>query len=119
MKLIFVYNAQSDPVSAAIGFAHKAIRPSTYACNLCKLTHGTFGEFQRWKEFRESTSVELDFWYIRAFEKRFGASHGPYPCVFEQQDEVLIPVLDKGMLEQLETTEALIKSLEGYLRLNH
>ena len=34
MKLIFVYNANSGKLSAALDIAHKIISPSTYQCRL-------------------------------------------------------------------------------------
>jgi len=49
--LIFVYNAASDIWSKSLDAAHKIISPSTYACNLCSLTHGNFSEKQVWVLF--------------------------------------------------------------------
>ncbi len=57
MKLIFVYNANAGKLSAALDIAHKIISPSTYQCNLCSLTHGTFTERDVWKKFSEESDT--------------------------------------------------------------
>ncbi|NJM95354.1 MAG: GTPase, partial [Acaryochloridaceae cyanobacterium CSU_5_19] len=41
-RLIFVYNANSGGINTALDIAHKLLSPSTYRCNLCRLTHDTF-----------------------------------------------------------------------------
>jgi len=42
--IVFIYNAHSDIWNKYIDFAHKIISPSTYACDLCSLTHGNYSE---------------------------------------------------------------------------
>ena len=61
MKLLFVYNANSGFVSTMLDGAHKIISPGTYKCCLCKLTFGNFSEKDAWKQFRESSGIEMQF----------------------------------------------------------
>ena len=42
--LIFVYNAKSGTLNAAIDYFHKIVSPETYDCNLCILTYDNFGK---------------------------------------------------------------------------
>ena len=35
MKLIFVYNADSGPISGLFDIGHKIISPGSYSCGLC------------------------------------------------------------------------------------
>lgn len=39
MKLIFVYNSDSTFASLIKDTAHKLASPTTYPCNLCRLTY--------------------------------------------------------------------------------
>ncbi|MBC7930780.1 MAG: hypothetical protein H7Z38_09495, partial [Rubrivivax sp.] len=52
--LVFVYNADSGLFNALTDIAHKAFSPATYQCNLCALTHSTFGMRKGWKRFLET-----------------------------------------------------------------
>lgn len=84
MELIFVYNAQSGKVNALLDTAHKIVSPSTYACNLCTLTFGSFRENEVWKEFREKSEVPMEFYHADEFENAFASKWLPkysYPVV--------------------------------------
>ena len=117
MKLVFVYNANTDPVSALTDYAHKVFSPSTYKCDLCALTHHNLGQRSAWKSFKKSTGVEMEFWYIRQFEKEFGISP-EYPVVFESRNGELLSVLDKYSLAKFENVQELIEALTSYIALN-
>lgn len=68
-ELIFIYNAQSGKLNALFDIGHKVLRPQTYACGLCALTHGAFRESAAWKQFREHSSVPLSFYHKDEMEK--------------------------------------------------
>lgn len=95
-KLIFVYNANSGKLNAFFDTLHKKISPSTYQCNLCQLTYGSFTEMPEWKSFRENFSGEMEFLHIDEFEKKYPKA-GSYPVVYQ--------VTDSGNLEVLLNTE--------------
>ena len=44
MKLIFVYNAKSGKLNALFDIAHKIVKPETYQCSLCAITHDALSE---------------------------------------------------------------------------
>lgn len=113
-ELIFVYNANSDPLSAMVDYAHKLFRPSTYACDLCALTHHNLGERAAWKKFKERSNVDMDFMYIRGFEATFNLRYD-YPVIIERCDEQFKEILTKTELKQMITVEELIDFLEDYL----
>lgn len=54
-------------------FAHKAISPATYNCNLCALTYGTFARKQEWADYIKSLPLEVEFIYRD--EWKFRAAH--------------------------------------------
>lgn len=62
-ELVFVYNARSGLFSKMTDFAHKIVSPTTYACNLCNLTHGTFEMQQEWSQFLKELPYKVTFQY--------------------------------------------------------
>lgn len=56
MKLIFVYNAESGKLNALLDIAHKVIKPETYQCFLCALTHDALSEKKAWSDFKAKTN---------------------------------------------------------------
>ena len=111
MTYLFVYNANSGAWSAVFDTAHKILSPSTYACNLCQLTHGVFGEREAWKEFKKRWPHRLEFYHHDEFEK----IHPPqkrYPVVLRLDDDNhLSEVLDAAEIERLSRLEDLIEML--------
>ncbi len=49
--LLFVYNADSGLFNTLSDIAHKLLSPHTYACDLCRLTHGYLRERAAWRDF--------------------------------------------------------------------
>lgn len=114
-RLLFVYNAKSDYWSKKIDFAHKIISPSTYACSLCALTHGNFGETDVWKSFRESSEFKMEFLYKNDFKTAYEVTVKNYPVVFEKslKTNELSLFLDHEQLSEFKTVEALILAIKS------
>lgn len=110
-KLVFVYNANSGALNTSLDIAHKLISPSTYNCQLCNLTHGTFRERQAWKQFRETSSDELVFYHKDQFEREFSRSYS-YPVVLERDGDSLEILLESSQLAKFNSAEGLIKALQ-------
>jgi hypothetical protein len=111
MKIIFVYNADSGLLNTLLDIGHKIIKPETYTCNLCNLTFGNFTENQKWKEFRESTDIEMEFLHRDEFEEKYQRQEdcpvilkGPEPL------EIAIP---KEKLEEMKSLDELISAVNG------
>jgi hypothetical protein len=58
-KLVFIYNADSGMVNTVKDFWHKALRPSTYKCNLCAQTFSPFGMKKEWKDAKYPSAYLL------------------------------------------------------------
>lgn len=117
-KLIFVYNANSGKSSSIIDGLHKMLKPSTYECELCNLTHGIFREKREWKRFRDSVEVEMEFLYRNEFQKTYASKFGykfEYPVVLMESDKGLEMVLSKNDFQEIENIESLIKVLNKSL----
>lgn len=117
MELIFVYNAKSDNVNMLIDYAHKIISPSTYSCNLCKLTHTNFGERKEWKEFIRHSSVKLEFYHIDEFEEIFNESF-KYPIILKKVSDGFEILLNSKMITKLRNVNDLINVIREHTEFN-
>ena len=113
MKLIFVYNTDSNPLSTLIDLGHKILSPGTYDCSLCKLTHGPFTEIEAWKAFRVSLGVPVEFLHRDEFENKYDQRF-QYPIILKKSVnfEVLMP---KTEIDGLANLEALIAAVKQHL----
>ncbi|MDU9049508.1 MAG: hypothetical protein Q3M30_11690 [Candidatus Electrothrix sp. Rat3] len=94
MKITFVYNADSGKINTLLDIGHKILRPDTYSCNLCSLTHGVFSEKEEWRQYREATQHELEFLHKDEFEEKYGKDKGyTYPVVLKADDDASFEVL--------------------------
>ena len=114
MKLIFVYNAKASLANRTFDFAHKIISPSTYKCDLCTLTHGAIGERSEWTNFRNQSSVEMEFYHIEEFENRYNRKE-TYPIIFTSINDNLNLVLDCKAINGMNSTQELISALSAKL----
>ncbi len=61
IELILVYNAESGFFNVIKDGLHRIISPSTYQCNLCALTYGTFKMKDEWKTFIDKLQIPAQF----------------------------------------------------------
>ncbi len=115
MKILFVYNANKDPVSALVGYVHKVFRPSTYPCELCALTYHNFGERSEWKDFRKERGENVEFRYIREFENTFSL-RPEYPVVLSQEGEELSIVMSREQIQSCKDVTELIERIKMALK---
>lgn len=115
LKIVFVYNANTDPLSAVVDYAHKVFKPSTYKCELCALTHHNFGQRNAWKNFKKETNFDLSFWYIRQFEEAHIERY-EYPVVLKMVGNKFVLLLDKTEITHFKDVDELIERLEFFTR---
>lgn len=115
-KLIFIYNANSDFISSTLDYAHKLLRPSTYSCNLCTLTHGNLRERKNWKEFRENLDIQFEFLHKNEWEKLSHKFYS-YPIILSVQSDNHHVFIHTQTLDAITSIETLIELIKE--RLNH
>jgi len=81
-KLIFVYNADSGLINTVKDFWHKALRPSTYQCNLCQTTFGTFRAKKEWKSFISDLGIDSEFLHKDEFVEKYDVKDAKYPSAY-------------------------------------
>ena len=91
-KIQFIYNAEDGFFSKITDFAHKIIKPETYECSLCAITHGNIGMKKEWKSFIENLEYEVSFHYRNNLDQVKCNVSGFPSIVLEQKgrSEVLI-----------------------------
>ncbi len=118
-SLIFVYNVNSGKANSYLDVIHKIFKPSTYACDLCKLTYGTFSERSEWKKFRENLDVETEFLHKDEFQKEYASKFGykfEFPIVLFKEDRGMEVLVSKEELAALEGPAQLIDLLDERLK---
>tara|TARA_R110002072_G_scaffold290921_1_gene458784 strand:- start:5521 stop:5889 length:369 start_codon:yes stop_codon:yes gene_type:complete len=111
MRILFVYNANSNAMNRMVDFAHKILKPSTYKCQLCSLTHHTLGERLIWKAFKQQSNLKLDFYYIKKFEEEYILSYN-YPVILVEENGDLEVIMSNNELNKIKDVEELISILE-------
>ena len=116
-ELVFVYNAKSGKLNAMLDSMHKVISPDTYACNLCRITYGTFTELPEWRQFRESFDGTMRFLHIDEFEQENPPADS-YPVIFEKDtDGSLMVLADATMINGMRDIQSLIQFCRDWAKL--
>ena len=103
-KLIFIYNADSGLLNTVKDFWHKALRPSTYQCNLCQTTFGTFGAKKEWKSFINTLEVDTEFLHKDEFLEKYDVPYAKYPSAYLLQDGILKLLISQEEMDKVTTT---------------
>jgi hypothetical protein len=103
-KLIFIYNADSGLLNTVKDFWHKALRPSTYQCNLCQTTFGTFGAKKEWKSFISTLEVDTEFLHKDEFLEKYDVQDAKYPSAYLLEDGVLMLLISQEEMDKVTTT---------------
>lgn len=112
-ELIFVYNAYSDLFSKVTDFAHKAISPDTYACNLCRVTYGHFARRREWADFIKRLPYKVSFQYKNE-RKDLGLDMG-LPLVLMKENGETKVILSPKELNSVRNLQEMIDLVEGKL----
>lgn len=92
-RLLFVYNADSGPVSALMDAVHKVVSPQTYSCSLCFITYGAVSMKGEWKEYIARLPYPSEFLHRDEFQSRWPRLHVPLPAILMQDAERMPAVL--------------------------
>jgi hypothetical protein len=117
VELLFVYNADSGLFNSMADAAHKILSPSTYNCNLCKITYGWFTERTRWRGFIESLDVPCTFLHRDELQQRHPElGSEPLPAVFWVTDGKATHCVGADTLNGCADLDALIRLIRERCR---
>ena len=86
-RLLFVYNADSGPVSALMDAVHKVVSPQTYSCSLCFITYGAVSMRREWKDYVARLPYPTEFLHRDEFCARWPGLEVPLPAIMVQAGE--------------------------------
>ena len=110
-----MYNANSGMVNSWLDIAHKIIKPETYACDLCSLTHGSFREKRIWKDFKNEFPIPMEFYHKDEFLKEYNSKWLPsyeFPIILIVDGEVMESIITSQDFNDITTVEALMQVLK-------
>ena len=115
-KLIFIYNADSGLLNMVFDGAHKIFSPSTYKGRLCDITFDTFTENNGWKQFRNTSTLEMEFLhkveFLKAYRSKFLHKY-TFPIVLSANENGLEVFVKTEELNEINNVEGLIRLIEG------
>ena len=109
--LIFVYNADSGVFNLAADIAHKIFSPQTYACNLCAVTHSTFGMKEEWRHYLETLEIPFEFLHADEFRSRYKIESVKLPAVFKTIGDSPEMLIDSIAINQCQSVGELKRIL--------
>ncbi len=116
--LVFVYNADRGFFNLMADISHKMLSPTTYPCNLCALTHGSFSMRKEWRDFLAKIKPPLTFMHRDEFRKEFKLEDD-LPAIYIQdlRTEELRPFIVAATLKTLTGLEDLKHMISDKLTL--
>ncbi|MFX1456265.1 MAG: hypothetical protein ACFFDB_12900 [Promethearchaeota archaeon] len=126
IKLIFIYNANAGGFFAGLkDTLHKSFRKSTYQCNLCAVTFGTFGMKKEWKnyvndldtpvEFFKKNKFKFEFLHKDEFEDKYVVENAKFPCAYIMKKNKLELFISQDEMNAVKTIEELKKIVDERL----
>ncbi len=113
--LIFVYNAKSGTLNAAIDYFHKIVSPETYNCNLCILTYDNFGKKKEWKAFLKNLEAPIQFLYADDMKSLRIDKSIKLPILMTEGSKVLI---DSKKMNSFDSIDKLMEEVLNIIKNN-
>jgi hypothetical protein len=114
-RLLIVYNAEAGLIAGAKDSLHKLLRPDTYPCSLCALTHGTLRMDPRWKRFLARMPIDVRVYHRSDFRERYPDLDLPLPAVLKERGREAQLLIGAEELKGIDSVDALIAAIEDRL----
>lgn len=113
LELIFVYNADSGVFNLLSDVAHKLFSPQTYACNLCAITHSTFGMKDEWRRYLDGLDVLLKFLHADEFKAAYPSQKTELPAIFKRENAHLSLIADARAINDCRSIDELKRLIDA------
>ena len=114
-NIIFVYNAKGGKWNYILDTVHKYASPSTYECNLCKITHDLKMK-EAWRKFIESSPHHFKFLHLEQLEEYNLLNYkNDLPICFEENSGEYKILINKEQMNKYKNEFELINILEKIL----
>ena len=116
MKLIFVYNLDSNVASLIKDTAHKLVSPSTYPCNLCRITYPGVTMQEEWEKFIKSMPHEVVFLHRDEFQEQYPDQKSvQLPAVFRTDASALQLLISHIEINKAKNLSELIEVVNRFM----
>jgi hypothetical protein len=116
IRLIFVYNADSDFSSVVEDFWGKLTNSGQVKCKLCELTYGTWAMKEEWKLFLGTLGVETKFMHKDEFVTKLGRDYIDFPAVFIKKDKGVRVLVTAAEINKVRDLQDLMDLIEFKLK---
>ncbi len=118
-SLVFAYNADDGLFSMVSDYIHKIVSPSTYACNLCKITYSKSGGMNRqWKKYIEGLTIDIEFVHRNELADKYEITEVPLPAVYLKDGDYLSLLIETEAIDACKSVSELIKIVNEKIKLN-
>lgn len=114
-RLLIVYNAEEGVVAGVKDSLHKWLKPETYPCRLCAVTHGLVRMDAKWKRFLARVPLEVRVYHRPDFRSRYPALDVALPAVLVEHGREAEVLIGADALAGIDTVDALIAAIEARL----
>ncbi len=114
-EIILVYNAYGGIYPGIVDFINKEFFPSSYPCNLCYLTFGTFKMKPSWKEFINALPYTITELHKDNFKRRFTPANFPLPAILLSNGATVQVLLSAQQINQAKTLPQLKQMVQNSL----
>ena len=111
-EVIFVYNADGGLASRAMDAVHKIVRPETYECDLCMITHGALTMRGEWRAFTERLAVPSRALHRDEFAREFPRRDFAWPAVLVRRGEEMETLVSREEMAGMQTVPELAAAVE-------
>ena len=114
--IIFVYNAESGVFNLAADIAHKIFSPQTYSCNLCAITHSTFGMKNEWRDYLKTLRIPFEFLHADQLKAEYEIKAADFPAVYARENGDLKMIIDSAAINDCRTIDDLKRLVNEKLK---
>lgn len=108
-KLLMVYNTDNKLFNKLSDYLHKIVKPQTYSCQLCLLTHGNIRIKKKWKNFISRLEIDIDFIHKDEYLKKDQNSFYKFPTILELQNSNVKSFISSTEINECKSLDDLIK----------
>ncbi len=114
-KIILVYNAWGGIYPGIADIIHKEFFPSSYPCNLCFISFGTFGMKDAWKQFLDSLPHNRIELHKDQFKRNYQPENMPLPAILLSDGSKTDVLLSAAEINTFHTLKELIDATRDKL----
>lgn len=111
--LLFVYNAKSGILNQSADWLLKNFSPKHYSCDLCQLTHHSFGKKTAFKNWLKKVNAQVEFYHKDEWMRHYPSTKANqiFPAIFTLKNgapQQLISTHELSLLTHLTELQELI-----------